>query len=59
MTTNWKAMQLAGALKVKAPAILARPSEVLPRYLAGGSWRADLHKEGKRHQRSSGGGKRA
>jgi hypothetical protein len=55
MTTNWKAMQVAGALKAKGS--MPRPSEVLPRYMAGGSWHADLHKEGKRHQRSSGGGK--
>lgn len=56
MTTNWKAMQLAGALKARGP--MPRPSDVLTKYMTGGSWRADLRKGGARHQRSSGGGKR-
>lgn len=49
MATNWKAMQVAGAFKAKtADTTLLRPAEVLTRYLKGGSWRADLHRNGQK-----------
>ena len=46
--TNWRAMQAAGALKMKdkVHGVLPRPSDVLTRYMSMGSWHADLSKGG-------------
>ena len=48
---DWRAMQAAGCLTPK----FHPPGQILPRYLAGGSYHANLHKEGKRHHASRGG----
>lgn len=46
---NWRAMQIEGSKKMSNKSgTLARPSEVLPRYLVGGNWQADLSRDGKR-----------
>lgn len=44
--TNGKAMQVVGALKAKPPKP-DLPSDVLPRYMTMGSWKADLSMGGK------------
>jgi len=48
-------MQAAGVLKDKKAAIA---TDVKSRYMTMGSWRASLSKNGQKHVRSSGGGKR-
>ena len=44
--TNWKAMQAYKGLEMG--------SDIKPRYVAGGSWRADLAKGGTKRVKSSG-----
>jgi hypothetical protein len=43
--TNWKGMQVIH--RVEGKKVGARPVGVYPRYLAGGSFHADLSKEGR------------
>jgi hypothetical protein len=44
--TDGKAMQIAGAIKSKAPKP-DMPGGILPRHMAMGSWKADLSMGGK------------
>lgn len=48
---NWKAMQAYGCLGPN----FSPPMETNPSHMAGGSWRANLHKDGTRYKPSSGG----
>lgn len=48
--TNWKGMQVFGCRKPG----FEEPKDVLPGYMAGGCWHANLSKDGARWKRSSG-----
>lgn len=46
--TNWRSMQLSGSFGAKDnQAPMARPSEVLSKYMTMGSWKASLSDQGK------------
>jgi len=46
--TNWKATQVAGALKANAQSPVSAPTEVKTKYLSMGSWKANLSKHGQK-----------
>ena len=48
---NWKALQVYGCMKPD----FSPPKDVNVSQMAGGAWKANLHKEGHIHHRSSGG----
>lgn len=47
-----RALQMAGCLQLKT---FHETRGVLPRYFAGGTWRASLHREGRLYTRGHGG----
>ena len=53
---NFRALQVSGCLRPKED--FHPPVGVLPRYFGGGSWRANLHKEGTKYILSAGGGRK-
>ena len=49
---NYRALQMIGCLQ---PNRFNPSLDILPRYFAGATWKANLHKEGRLHVPSSGG----
>ena len=44
--TNWRGMQSVGCLK---PLSFTPPKDIKAKYLHMGSWKANLHQDGKKH----------
>lgn len=51
LITNWKAMQVYGCRHPDFDI----PFSIRPKHMAGGCWKANLHKDGTKFQKSSGG----